>query len=146
MRSMLLLCFMLISLQATLAQKIDWSQSKKWRLFHIVDDNAFSYPLDTLINFDSIALDDTKMRAFLSHAQAWPVDKYSLWMGLYVATCELSDDQPRKVDISVFGGFFYDEQTKRYYEVPSEIRNEWLEFLSHHRQALEKKLSKIELN
>lgn len=85
--------------------------------------------MDTLINFQSIDLSNQTMHAFMSNVTEWPKEKYSVWMGLYIATCEMEDKKFRKIIISNYGGFFYDQLTKRYYELPTELKTQWLEFL-----------------
>ena len=112
------------------SQDINWKETKNWRLYDIHQSNAFDYKLDTLKNFESIALDQDTMQNFLSDVVKWPKDKTSLWMGLYVATCEFPNRKIRKIDISVYGGFFYDEMTRTYYQLPLATRNDWLEYLS----------------
>src|SRR4051812_28272779 len=99
------------------AQEIDWKSAKNWRLYNIRESAAFDYRLDTLKNFKSIPLDLDTMTGFLSEVAQWPKDKYSLWSGLYVATCELPKGDIRKIEISVYGGFFYDDRTKTYYQL-----------------------------
>lgn len=111
-------------------QSIDWRSAKNWRLYNIRESAAFGYNVDTMKNFKSVALDLDTMIGFLSEVEQWPKDKYSLWSGLYVATCELPNADIRKIEISVYGGFFYDDRTKTYYQLPRGVRNAWLEYLS----------------
>lgn len=49
-------------------------------------------------------------------------------MGGYLATYNLGGAL-RKVDISSYGGYFYDEKTGTYYQMPIEKIDAWLEFL-----------------
>jgi hypothetical protein len=112
------------------AQKTDWKSGRNWRLYSIRESEAFNYTLDTLKNFQSIPLDQDTMTGFLTEVEQWPKEKYSLWSGLYVVTCELPNADVRKIEISVYGGFFYDDRSKTYYQLPREIRTAWLEYLS----------------
>ena len=115
-------------------QQVDWALSKHWKIYSIHSGNALGFSTDTLSRFKFVNLDDNEMRNFLSHVNLWPKDKYAVWMGLYVATYNIGDSSIRKIDISTYGGFFYDEGTKSYYELPVSIKDEWLTFL-HDRVA-----------
>lgn len=112
------------------SQQINWTEAKKWRLYNIQEFAVFNYSLDTLKKFSSINLDSDTMTAFLSNVSKLPKDEYSVWMGLYFATCEIPEGKVRKIEISVFGGFFYDEITKSYYQLPLKMRNDWIDYIS----------------
>ena len=118
------------------SQNISWKEAKNWKLYNIRSSSAFSYSLDTLKNFKSIHLDYDTMHTFLSDVVEWPKNKSSLWMGLYVATCELPGLEVRKIEISVYGGFFYDDLTKTYYQLPLSARNDWLNYISDNSKRL----------
>lgn len=105
-------------------------EAKKWRLYNIQEFAVFNYSLDTLKIFLSIALDNDTVTAFLSNVIELPKDEYSVWMGLYFAICEIPEGKIRKIEISVLGGFFYDEITKSYYQLPLKIRNDWIDYTS----------------
>src|ERR1700681_881846 len=119
----------LISIQNSLTQEIHWDKTKNWKLYDIHDDNAFQYSLDTLKHFKCLKLDDSTMHNYLKQAVTWPKEKKSLWMGLYVTTCEIENGKTRKIDISVYGGFFFDEKEKTYYALPTAIKDDWLQYI-----------------
>lgn len=112
------------------SQQINWKETKNWRLYNIREFAVFDYSLDTLKQFASIALNNDTMQSFLSNSEKLPKDEYSVWMGLYFATCEFPEGKVRKIEISVFGGFFYDETTKTYYLLPSSVRNHWIDYIA----------------
>src|ERR1700730_14549677 len=87
--------FFILVVQFCFSQKIDWEKTKNWKLYDIHDDNAFRYSLDTLRNFKSLKLDEIAMHDFLKEAVSWPEEKKSLWMGLYVTTCEIQNGETR---------------------------------------------------
>jgi hypothetical protein len=122
--------FILLTLtfQYSFSQDIHWEQTKNWKQYDIHDDNAFRYSLDTLKHFKCLKLDDMILHNYLKQAVSWPKEKNSLWMGLYVTTCEIENGETRKIDISVYGGFFYDEKEKTYYALPTEINDDWLQY------------------
>jgi hypothetical protein len=73
---------------------------------------------------------------FLAGRRTIPAEKAPVWMGAYTATCIL-DNKKRKVDISVYAGFFYDELEKKYYQIPSDIQQDWLNYLSDFAASLQ---------
>jgi hypothetical protein len=119
----------LIFVQIGFGQQLDWSSSKNWKVYDIHDGNAFSYSIDTLKHFKSFPLNDLTMSSFLKKSTLWSKDSSSVWMGLYVTTCEMENGSLRKVDISVFGGFFYDEYYKEYHSVAAEDTGVWQRYL-----------------
>lgn len=126
-------CFAIIMLsviQICYGQDVIWKNSKNWKLYNIINKNGFTYSIDTIMSFQSIELSNQMMNTFMNDVSEWPIEKYSLWMGLYIATCEMEDKKIRKIIISNYGGFFYDQLTKRYYELPSELKDQWLSFLN----------------
>ncbi|HTQ65780.1 MAG TPA: hypothetical protein VMI12_13345 [Puia sp.] len=64
----------------------------------------------------------------LKNCSIWPKEKTSVWMGLYVATYSDEKKNIRKIDISVYGGFFWDENSKSYYEVEDLLKSNWADF------------------
>ena len=116
--------------QKSSGQEINWNNSKNWKLYNIHNKAGFNYPVDTLVHFNSINLNDDTMHTMLRNAVIWPKEKYSMWMGLYIATCEGEDGKIRKIIISTYGGFFYLQSAKRYYQIPEEITPRWLEWLN----------------
>lgn len=128
--SLLLILLILVGIEVCYGQEENWKNSKNWKLYNIINKAGFTYTLDTLVSFQSTDLSNQTMHTFMNDISEWPKEKYSLWMGLYIATCELEDGKPRKIIISNYGGFFYDQLTKRYYELPTELKDQWLEFLN----------------
>jgi hypothetical protein len=59
-------------------------------------------------------------------------------MGGYIATCKL-DGSLRKVELSNYGGFFYDEKTKVYYQIPAAKSEDWLSYIQQNYLTLTKK-------
>lgn len=107
-------------------------------VYSIQEFAVFDYTLDTLKNFSSIALDNDTVKAFLSNVIELPKDEYSAWMGLYFATCQLPEGKVRKIEISVFAGFFYDEVTQVYHQLPPSIQKDWMNYLSMNFKKIKK--------
>jgi len=51
-------------------------------------------------------------------------------MGSWLVSFEDENDNLHKFDISMYGGFVFDENLKTYYEVPGELKKEWLQFIN----------------
>ena len=112
------------------AQVINWDATKKWKIYDIDEMKGFQYSADTLRNFKSIELGDSKALEFLKAMKVLPKDHSYVWMGLYVATYEDSKLNVRKIVFSTYGGFIYDPVTKLYYELPENYRRDWIDFLA----------------
>jgi hypothetical protein len=110
-------------------QKMDWGKSRDWKLYDIHTNKAFAYSSDTLQNFKCIELPQDSMQTFLKELTEISKDDSPVWMGLYVATCKLEDGLLRKIDISVYGGFFYDENSKTYFQLQKIFSDNWLNYL-----------------
>jgi hypothetical protein len=68
------------------------------------------------------------MTAFVNSAKVFESKTPLIWMGGYLATCRLGG-AIRKVELSVYGGYFYDEKTGEYYKLSAEKTDAWISFL-----------------
>ncbi len=130
MRPLCLGLILLVKAQFLYSQNIDWNRTYNWRLYKINSRLGFGYSLDTLHNFKSIMLNNDTVQNYLQSVSVIPLEKTPVWMGAYIASCQLSDGTVRKIEIGKYGGFFFDEIEKKYYELPLTIRKEWLNYLS----------------
>jgi hypothetical protein len=110
--------------QLALGQDTTFRAAKNWRLYDISDGNVFKYSIDTLSNFHYHTLDRDSVRRYMASLFTLPPESLPRWMGAYAATCELNGIL-RKIEISVYGGFFYDEITKRHFQLPEESIDPW---------------------
>jgi len=113
-----------------LYSSIDWEKTKDWRLYYVRSKEAFTYSLDTLKTFKFISLRQDSMTFFLKTATQIPEEKNPVWMGAYVTSCQLEDGTSIKIEISQYGGFFYVERERRYYELAEDVRGNWLSFFT----------------
>ena len=128
------LFFTLLSLvvhRVCLAQEIDWQKADKWKIYNVGSRVGLTCSLDSLQNFKSIDLNIDTMRQFLAGVGAWPKNQNSLWMGLYVLSCDL-EGKKRKIIASTTGGFFYDDTSGRYYQLSEEKRSAWFDYLTRY--------------
>lgn len=106
-----------------------WKHTSHWKLYDIHNKKGFTYSVDTLQYFKNVELDDNLMHGFLGKTILWPPEKYSMWMGLFIASYETKDKEMRKIVISSYGGFLYDALTKRYFEIPENDRAAWYQLI-----------------
>jgi len=130
MRSILIYCLLLCTTTPGSAQKIEWNNTYNWKMYDVHDFDAFNYAVTQLDTLKVVLLNTDTMRYFLNSAEVWPEDKTSVWMGLYLASFQIPGAQIRKVEISVYGGFLYDELEHTYYQVKENMRRDWLAYLS----------------
>ena len=108
-----------------LSQSVDWQKASHWKLYQMRGKNGLRYSVDTLSNFKYINLNEDTIHYLLKDVQLWPLQEYSLWMGQFEVSCEDNTGITRKLEISKYGGFFFDDTSKRYYQVKEESRNNW---------------------
>ncbi len=105
----------------------DWSKAAQWMIYNVQSDHVWKLPPDSLDHFVHQQLSNDSMSLYLSGAKA--VSLHSpVWMGVYITTCVM-DDKKRKIDISTYGGFFYDESRRAYYQIPVERQKGFYDFL-----------------
>src|ERR1700726_1670668 len=124
------LFLILLSTGSCYSQDIEWQNTDSWKLYDIHDKKAFRYSPDTLQSFKSIVLDKNKMQAFLNNVTVIPKEDEPVWMGFYIATCKLKDGSKEVIYISMYGDFFYDIKTKTYYQLPSNLKDDWFNYLT----------------
>lgn len=109
----------------------DWSKTKNWKLYKIQDNMAFNYSPDTLQHFSQVALAMDLLTPMLQQVTPLKSQEAPLWMGFYVVSFEDQNGQTRKAEVSMYGGFLYEDASKKYFVVPEAIRRSWLDFMNH---------------
>jgi len=113
----------------SLGQSKVFQDAGKWKLYDVSGQDLFRYSADTLKHFAYYPLNDDSIRSFLKEVKELPSNDAPVWMGgPHIATYEL-DGETYKLDISHYGGFFFDERTKRYYQVSDDRVEEWLSYI-----------------
>jgi hypothetical protein len=114
---------------ATVAScQLHWEKATNWTLYRYQGHRLFKIPVDSLNHYDTLALNQDSMAVFLDSAQTLHPEAPVAWMGGYIATCNLNG-VIRKVELSNYGGFFYDEKTKVYYQIPAVKSEDWLSYI-----------------
>jgi len=122
------LIFIIIITKNGFSQTIDWEKASHWKFYDTRGKKPLRYSVDSLYHFNTIDLNDDTLRYFLHAVELWPPEEYSMWMGGFAVSYVDEKGILRKLDISDYGGFFFDEFSKRYYQIREDIRNYWLKY------------------
>jgi len=114
---------------AAIAQPTKWQKASSWTLYNIRGVKFYKVDLDSLERYSRRPLNDDSMRSFLSQSVELPPEKAPMWMGAYVTSC-IIDQKRHKIDISSYGGFFFDESNNKFYSLPQNIEKDWLNYLA----------------
>jgi hypothetical protein len=130
----ILLAFMVLAFTHS-QSPINWQQTSHWRLYKIKDSVQFSISADNLSLFKNYQLRSDSMVHFLHGIEPLPAEGSPVWMGGAVATC-LYDGKIRKILISSYGGFFYDQSSDTFFQLPAQMKDNWLEYINSCLSAL----------
>jgi hypothetical protein len=119
-------------------QQTDWRKTTNWTLYNIQGRNGWQIPADSLFFFSHKSLNNDTMQRFLAHTSPIISADAPVWMGTHFASCTFNNKM-HKLEISTYGGFFYDETDKKYYELSAALRNGWLEYLAESGAVLQSK-------
>ncbi len=133
MKALLSIVLIVLGFEAIPQNQI-FGKTKSWKLYKLEGNKAFKCPADSLMFMENVLPNADTINIFLQNATAWPKDKYSLWMGSWLASFEDEKGYLHKVDISMYGGFFYDERLKLYYQVSEHEKDKWLRFINYNYQ------------
>ena len=122
-------------------QPLSIEKSIHWKIYDISGSNLFSYTVDTVKKFPNSPINEDSIHFYLSKLSIWPSDAPPLWMGVHIATYELNGSE-RKVDISLYGGFFYDEETKLHYQISEDKIDMWTAFIRQEFMKIHEKTNK----
>ncbi|HVW62259.1 MAG TPA: hypothetical protein VHC48_19545 [Puia sp.] len=118
----------LVIFNITFGQSSLFERSTHWRLYGITGSNLFKYRIDTLGSFPYAALTDDSIHYFLNDASVWPPGDPPVWMGSHIGTY-IFEGIERKVDISLYGGFFFDEKSQTYYQIADSKIDNWQSYI-----------------
>ena len=108
---------------------INWQQTSHWRLYNIKEAVQFSISADSLSGLKNYQLQSDSVMNFLHGIESLPVEENPVWMGGAVATC-LYDGKIRKILISSYGGFFYDQASGTFFQLPTQMKDAWLQYIN----------------
>ena len=119
------------------AQSPTWSATKNWKIYAGEGQQVFAYPIDTLKFLSCRKLDQDTLHQFLLGAQMLGKDRTPTWMGSYLASYESPNGKINKVEVSIYGGFFYDQSSGTYYQLPRGMINDWLAYIIQNMKAIQ---------
>jgi hypothetical protein len=118
-------------------QSIDWQQTHGWKIYVLRDKKGMRTAVDSLKYFRSITLDDDSVKYFLVDAKEIARSDEPVWMGANILSDVDSSGLFRKIDASVYGGFFYDEQSKKYFQLSGELKEVWMRYLNRKEEEMQ---------
>jgi len=128
MKPIIVTTFLLSALFASC--QVHWDESSKWTLYQCDGYRMFHIPADSLKFYDNLLINQDSMTYFVKSATLLHPKAPLAWMGGYLASYKISGNL-RKVEISQYGGYFYDEKTSAYYQLPIQKIDDWLSFLQN---------------
>ena len=109
-------------------QIVKWNDTKNWKIYNINDSNIFKYSVDTIQTFSFSKLNKDTINSYLKGAYELPINDPPIWMSAHIASYELNG-KTHKIEISMYGGFFYDETTQTYFQLQKEKILNWTSFI-----------------
>jgi hypothetical protein len=129
MKIIIALVIATMSMHSVSAQ-IHWSETKDWKLYKAKTSILFKSTPDSLALMNAYPLNRDSIIAFLNESTILPKETpVAAWMGGFAATFKY-DGKLRKLLISSYGGYVFDSESKRYYQLPSERKDEWFEYIN----------------
>ena len=127
MKTILLVLMIGCALPAT--AQVDWHKTSDWKIYKVLSGNTFAIPLDSLSRFNSRRLQQDTVLGYIAESKILPDSINPVWMGAWVSTYRY-DGQVHKIQISAYGGFFYDQSSGRYYQIPMERKDDWMNYIN----------------
>jgi hypothetical protein len=121
--------FVFFRLCAT-GQSVDWQKAGDWSLYAVHGKDIWKLSIDSVDRFPHVVINEDSIRYLMANAAMMGDKNVPVWMGGFVVTCRL-DNQKRKLLASSYGGRFYDEMSKQWYQVAEDRRQEWLDYLAN---------------
>jgi len=118
--------------------QVQWSTATNWKLYRIEGHGLFKMQIDSLRNLGSAALSQDSVGFYLTGAEKLHPKEDLVWMGGYVATCNVGG-KLKKVEISDYGGWFFEDATRTYYQIPAENSAKWNAYLQREYLSFMKK-------
>jgi hypothetical protein len=136
MKLSLIVCLQFVVLLS--CGQVQWNQSSDWTIYQSQASDIFKVPNDSLNSLDTLGLNKDTVESYLSSLELFHPKAPVAWMGGYIATCKI-DGVRRKIDLSNYGGFFYDEKTNAFYRVSKDRIDSWVDYVQSSYLTLLKK-------
>jgi len=110
--------------------QVQWNQSSDWTIYQSQARDLFKVPIDSLNSLNTLQLNKDTVESYLSSFELIHPKAPVAWMGGYIATCKVEGIR-RKIELSNYGGFFYDEKTNAFYRVSKDKIDAWVSYLQN---------------
>jgi hypothetical protein len=110
-------------------EPIIWQKTSNWKLYKINDSVMFSISADSLNLFKNYQLQSDSIINFLDGVVTLPKVQGAAWMGGVVASCVYAG-KVRKILISDYGGFFYDQESGNFFQLPAQVKDDWMRYIN----------------
>lgn len=110
--------------------QVQWNQSSDWTIYQSQARDLFKVPIDSLNSLNTLQLNKDTVESYLSSFELIHPKAPVAWMGGYIATCKVEGIR-RKIELSNYGGFFYDEKTNAFYRVSKDKIDAWVGYLQN---------------
>jgi hypothetical protein len=121
--------YFLLTINLCTAQINNWSNKTDWTLYDTKGAKFYNVKVDNLNQLPCRKLNNDSMQVFLNQATVLPSNKIPQWMGAYVVSYTY-EHRIRKIDISTYSGFFYDESSQTFFQIDSESQKGWHDYLA----------------
>jgi hypothetical protein len=122
------LAFIIVFSTSNAVAQVDWGKSSHWKIYKVPEPLIFKVPIDSLAQVNSQTLQQDSMMMYIGPSTILPDSVKPIWMGGWLATYEFSS-QEHKIEISSYGAFFYDQSSNRFYQIPRELKEEWMTYI-----------------
>jgi hypothetical protein len=109
--------------------QLGWKESSVWDIYNIADRLILSVPVDSLSNCSHRNLDLDTMQNFMALATKFGDSVRPMWMGGFLLSYEYKGKM-FEMQISSYGGFFFDQRLNHYYVVPKHVAERLLAYLN----------------
>ena len=127
MKTILVLLLIFVALTST--AQMDWKKTSNWKIYKIPESIIFIVRIDSLNRLRSRPIRQDSLTNYLEMSTILADSINPVWMGGWVATYEYKG-QVHKIQISAYGSFSYDQSSGKYYQIPVDLREEWMSYIN----------------
>jgi hypothetical protein len=122
------LAFIMLFSTLNAVAQVDWRKSSHWKIYKVPEPIMFKIPIDSLAQTNSQTLRQDSILMYIGTSTILPDSIKPIWMGGWLATYEFGG-QIRKIEISSYGAFFYDQSSNRFYQIPIGLKEDWMTYI-----------------
>ncbi|AXY77636.1 hypothetical protein D3H65_28250 [Paraflavitalea soli] len=132
MKNVIVIIFSMVAfIKASHSQQYDWKQTDHWKIYDIVDRQAIKITTDSLKLLKGTLIPKDSVLYYISDAAILPSIKNEVWMGAFVLTYEVKENQIGKLLVCKYRNCIYNSFDRQYYEIDSRKSDAWQSFLNN---------------